>query len=255
MLHYLLMSNQRDLSGRVTLNMPMVWLPLLLTLLTAALVWVCDWNQSLFFILNHLGPISNDVFWASLTLLGDTLVAFTLLGLFARYRPDIVSAVLLAAIIAVFWVHGLKAIFDTPRPLAILGVDEVNVIGQALRRSSFPSGHTTTAFTLAGVILLKKVQPLLALFILGLAILAGLSRAVVGAHWPLDILAGVFGGWLSASLGVWWSQRWNAKPKRWLSLLMWLFFTVCGVTLLITRESGYPQAIGIQMLISLICIG
>ena len=234
---------------------PVVWMPLLLVALLAMLIWLTDTNRLLFQILNQLGPIQGDALWANLTLLGDTLVAFALLSLFVRQRLDIVGALLIAALLATLWVHGLKPMVDNPRPLVMLGNDAVHVIGQALKSHSFPSGHTTTAFTLAGVIILRGVHPLLALSLLILALLAGLSRAVVGAHWPLDILAGIFGGWLSAVLGVWIAQHWALKAGYRLRLLLMLFLAVCALGLLITRDLGYPQAIALQMLIGLAALG
>ncbi|MEN8179581.1 MAG: phosphatase PAP2 family protein [Pseudomonadota bacterium] len=242
-------------STELSWSMPIVWSPMLLIILLSTLVWLTDLNQPLFHLFNHLGPTQGDALWANLTLLGDTLVAFTLLSLFARHRLDIVGALFLAAVFATLWVHGLKPLVDNPRPLVLLGSEGVHVIGQALKHHSFPSGHTTTAFTLVGVIILRGVHPLLAVSLLGLALLAGISRAVVGAHWPLDILAGMLGGWLSAALGVWLAQRWPLKPGLGLRLLLLLFFAVCALSLLITRDLGYPQAIALQMLIGLAALG
>ncbi len=238
-------------SGELSLSMPIVWSPILLILLTSVLVWLGDLNLPLFHLFNQLGAINGHALWAGMTLLGDTLVAFTLLGLFVRYRLDIIGALFIGAVFATLWVHGLKPWVDSPRPLALLGSEGVQVIGQALKHHSFPSGHTTTAFTLVGVIILRGVHPLLAVSLLVLAVLAAVSRSVVGAHWPLDLLAGMLGGWCSAVLGVWLAQYWPLQPGRWLHLLLLLFLAGCALTLLITRDLGYPQAIPLQMLIGL----
>jgi membrane-associated phospholipid phosphatase len=232
-----------------------VWLPLLLPLLLFLLIWLNDWNPPFFFWLNGLCPATSDTAWANITLLGDTLVAFGLLSLLARHRPDIVGTVFVAAVFALLWVHGLKPLLSVARPLAALGIEQMHLIGHALRNSSFPSGHSTTAFLLAGVVVLRGVHPGLALAAFVMAALAAVSRAVVGAHWPLDILAGMFGGWLSAAIGVWLTRGWAFSPSVRLQWLMWLFFAACGVGLLITRGLGYPQGVPLQMLTGMLCLG
>jgi undecaprenyl-diphosphatase len=63
---------------------------------------------------------------------------------------------------------------------------------------SFPSGHTTTAFTIA--LILGHFSPLLWPFALLLATLVGLSRVALGAHFPSDVIAGMVLGCACASV-------------------------------------------------------
>ena len=58
--------------------------------------------------------------------------------------------------------------------------------------ASFPSGHATTAF--AAAVLLTLWYPRWAGVWLGLAVLVGLSRVVLGSHFPSDVLVGALLG-------------------------------------------------------------
>ncbi len=225
-----------------------VWAVPLLCLLGLAALWPEHRDTSLFLALNRLGPLTTDALWAHLTLFGDTLAAIALAGLLGRRHPALLWSLLLAALFTTLWVHGLKALVGAPRPLAVLGPEQVHVIGTHLLRGAFPSGHSATAFTLAGVFALRGGSRGLAASLLLLAVLVAVSRAAVGAHWPTDLLAGALGGWLAAVAGVWLGERWawgtRPTPARGIRTL----YLLCAVALLF-HDTGYPQARAMQWLL------
>lgn len=236
------------------LREPALWAVPLLCLLGFVAIWATGSNETLFRALNRLGPFSSDALWANLTILGDTLVALALAGLLARRRPDILWGLLLAAVFATAWIHTLKPLVQALRPLSVLGPEQVHVIGHALHAGSFPSGHTATVFTLAGVFMLRGVPRGLAWGLLLIAVLAGISRSAVGAHWPLDLLAGAFGGWLAAAIGSWLVERWDWGVRDGPARGIRVFFLLCAVALLGIHDTGYPQAQALQWAIGVAAV-
>ena len=57
---------------------------------------------------------------------------------------------------------------------------------------SFPSGHATTAASIAAIayLFVPKISPIFVLFAIWIAI----TRLGVGAHYPADVIAGLFVG-------------------------------------------------------------
>jgi len=212
-------------------------------------------NQSVFLDLNRIGPATSDWLWANLTVIGDTLVAFALCLPLWRRRPDLVWAFVFVVLLGTLWARGFKLLLDVPRPPAVLG-DAVHVIGQAYRADSFPSGHATAAFAIGGLFVLGLRSLAWSLVVLVIAVLASLSRAVVGVHWPLDILAGAFGGWLCAIVAIAAAQKtltFGAKP--WVQWALGLFLALCAAWLVIGHpRSGYPQADLFQRAIGICCL-
>jgi membrane-associated phospholipid phosphatase len=207
-------------------------------------------NTALFTSINHAAGLLNERFWSAATVIGDTLVAFTLLLFMLRRHPEWVMAVLLAALPAVLLSHGLKEWFASPRPYAVLG-DSVHVIGPYLKAGAFPSGHTTTAFTLAGVLALGVRRQGWLLAALALAALAALSRVAVGAHWPVDLLGGILCGWVSAWIGVTLARRWRLEQRPLVLGGVRLLLIACALTLWFRYASGYPLARGWEQFIAL----
>lgn len=239
--------------SRVDVRHPLVWGIPLLALLAAAAVLASGANRDGFLLLNGIGLRTGDALWAQLTILGDTTVALALCLPLWRRRADLMWALVFGALISTLWVHGIKPVAKVDRPAAVLG-EAVHVIGPVHKRSSFPSGHATTAFAVAGLyaIGLRK-QPVTAL-VLVLASLAALSRCVVGVHWPLDILAGVFGGWLSAVLGLKLGQATaRAGARAWVQWAVGTVLAGCALALILGYNTGYESRV-FQAALGVLCL-
>ena len=218
------------------------------------IIWTVDANRALFVALNHLGPVTNDGLWANITVLGDTVVAFALCLPLWRRRPDLLWAFLFLALLGTLWVHGLKHLFDVSRPPAV--IPDVHIIGPGYQAGSFPSGHATTAFAIAGLMAITARFRTTYVILASGALVVGISRSVVGVHWPLDILAGAFGGWLSAVLAIDLGRRtFSFGSKAWVQWALGIFLAVCAAWLVIGHpRSGYPQADLFQRAIGICCL-
>ena len=76
---------------------------------------------------------------------------------------------------------------------------------------SFPSGHTTSSFAVAGV--LSKYFKRYAFGFLGLASLIGFSRLYLYVHYPTDILAGIGLGLMCSALIIYLFDKENHNIK------------------------------------------
>ena len=155
-------------------------------------------------VLHWMQPVAGDPrgpWWmkeaaADLTSLGGISV----LGLFAiiAFNFQLMQRKRLSALLLVVGLaggvalsEGLKTLFERERPPASFqAVDTLN--------ASFPSGHAllSTVFYLSLGVLLTRAFPQRRMksFVLGaavtIALLIGLTRAYLGAHWASDVLAG-----------------------------------------------------------------
>jgi membrane-associated phospholipid phosphatase len=231
------------------------WLVPAIAAASFCFIWALGLNQQVFGLLNALGPATSDWLWANITVLGDTLVAFALCLPLWRRRPDLLWAFLFLALLGTLWVHGLKHFADVARPPGVLG--DVHIIGPGYKAASFPSGHATTVFAVAGLMAIGAQFRTTYVILVTVALIAALSRSVVGVHWPLDILAGAFGGWLSAVLALELGRRtyWLGS-KAWVQWSLGLFLAACAVFLAFgPNKSGYPQAEVFQRAIGICCLG
>ncbi len=112
-------------------------------------------------------------------------------------------SVLSASIIAQI----LKVVIGRARPIfyEALGMTGFYPFHNDWAFNSMPSGHAVASF--AGLVMLGMLAPRIKPFTWSLAILIGVSRVAIGAHWPTDVILGAFIGMMMADLVKWWLKR------------------------------------------------
>lgn len=232
----------------------LLWGALAAALLGLAL-FVLGGYQAGFLTLNHLAAGWPPGFWEWLTVLGDARLALALSLFFSLRHPRLFWALILAALVAMAFTHGLKPWVSAGRPPAVLPLDSFHLIGPALRKSSFPSGHTVTAAVLLGVGLCFVKGVSARLLLVALAVMVGVSRVAVGVHWPVDVAAGLTGGWLSAWLGLGLSQRWQGAAGNLGVHLVCALLAAGAALMLILTDGGYAGARGLQIVMGCAALG
>ncbi len=219
-----------------------------------AAVYFSGGNKALFLDINHLSTYTGDGLWANLTILGNGTVALALALPLVVRRPAAVLPVILTAVITALAVNGLKDLFHTARPPAVLAADAFHVIGPAYGSRSFPSGHTATAFAFAGVVSLLFARTAVTAVLITAAAAVGLSRVVVGVHWPMDVLGGAAVGWLCAAIAMTLAGHWHAaqRPRVRRSLVIPLY--VAALLLLWPDLTAYRSALILQYVIAAVTL-
>jgi len=174
---------------------------------SVALMQATTDSHALFRLINDAHSTVGDLFFGTVTGLGDGLVISLLCSLLMLFRLRLGIASILAYLISGLIAQILKRLFDMPRPPAVL--DHVHVLGRTLTSHSFPSGHATS----------DGVMVLLAFLIWSrrdwrswsvavLFVLAAIGRIYVGVHFPLDVAVGLVIGTATMWLFWRWSARW-----------------------------------------------
>jgi hypothetical protein len=148
-------------------------------------------------------------------------------------------------------IAGFKQFFSDPRPAGILAQTDFHIVGDILKQYSFPSGHTTTAFAMAGFIMLTFANLPMRIFVLILAVIAGVSRISVGAHWPEDILAGAPLGLMIAYLGSVLSLKPFSQRGNYLAAA---FLALAALVGNLTSPADFPEITTIAW-VRLLCAG
>lgn len=179
--------------------------------------------------------------WQALTLLGDEHLAIGLMLLVARRQPRLLWALCLTALAALVCTQALKHGLATARPPAVLPQGSFQLLGPALHKRAFPSGHTMLAFALAGAALFWLRAWSTRLLLVTLAALVGLSRIALGVHWPVDVLAGAALGALSAGMGMALARRWPLGPRPSVHLGIVLVGSLYPLGLLLGDDRGLDR--------------
>lgn len=195
-------------------------LPALLLIIAAALFWLLEWIGGATYPLD-VAAIRGGVGWrAAHPKLTDILIHYThfgsvyaLLGMTAAAslwlwleRERLRVAFLLSTVIGGrIGIELIKLFVDRPRP----SFDAHPVV---VHSQSFPSGHAgnsmLTFLALALFVTPDRWRPLAVTVAVAASLLMGITRPLLGVHWPSDVLAGwLYGATLSLMAWAFFRQR------------------------------------------------
>ena len=174
------------------------------------------------------------------------MFAFALLVFFFRRKPRLVWAFVFATLLFLIFGHGLKNLLAVARPPAIIPPDRFHLIGPAWKTNSFPSGHSATAFILAGSFFMTVRRFWSRIVLIVLASLVALSRVAVGVHWPLDVAAGALLGWWLVWIGIALAERWRWCAALAARKVLGVFLILASAVLLGFHDTGYTLLLSIQ---------
>jgi len=137
-----------------------------------------------------MSRLGDGVFWYTM-LMGILLVQ----GEAAWWPVLHILATGFSGTIAYKWLKGKTL---RPRPYQVL--QDVWLTGKPLDYFSFPSGHTLHAVVFSCMTL--AYYPTLAILVIPFTFMVGVSRVVLGLHYPSDVIAGAVIGCSMATVSV-----------------------------------------------------
>lgn len=128
-------------------------------------------------------------------------IAYIFIFLAAKDLKKQGKIMILAFILNILLVNILvKNLVARPRPYEVAKFTDLLV--HKLSDNSFPSGHTSYAFTFATIVTLLNKNKALIIFTDILAILMAFSRLYLYVHFPTDVLAGAIFGIIIGILAI-----------------------------------------------------
>lgn len=222
---------------------PWHWAIPFVVLALSAPLWLGLYEPTVFRTLNRWFSVLPDIVWALLSLFGTGWAIYAATAPALWRAPRVVLSWLCAAPLAGLLTRVGKNVADNPRPLEVLGLEGIHVIGEPLFIAAMPSGHAITAFAGATAIYfaLAPAKRLRWLWLFVAALGVACSRVAVGAHWPADVSVGAAIGILSGLTGAWLAghipER-HLRPRSWLMRGVALFGLYC-LYVLWTDQMGF----------------
>ena len=175
--------------------------------LAVAIFLLIHGKQDSFIIINGYYHPTLDIFFQYVTYLGDGLIYIPIALYCALYNRKYLVAVIAAIIICTILTQFLKRVVfaDELRPISL---EAQNIIIRKIegipihREHSFPSGHTSTAFSMAlllAAIMKRKFWCCILPFI---AFMVGYSRVYLSQHFVTDVFAGMTIGIITSYLSL-----------------------------------------------------
>jgi membrane-associated phospholipid phosphatase len=175
-------------------------------------------KRSSFLFFNTIHTPFANTFFTYYTYAGDGIFAILVLLFYffvLRKKQDAV-ALLTAYISSGLMAQLIKNLVFSPRPKTLFQATEYQYFIEGVTHggnSSFPSGHTATAFAMATVLVIISNNKKWQLPLLIAATLEAFSRMYLGQHFLGDVLFGSFLGVVCGLLSMHYTK--NAKALQW----------------------------------------
>ena len=152
-------------------------------------------NDSFFLLLNYDGGRYIDKFFAIITTGGEVIPWVAALLFILIWRKDLIWLLVACFVISTIFVQGIKNILpEQPRPTkAISNLQLIHTVEgvELYKAHSFPSGHTSAAFTVFFIACLAIEKRWIIPIGIIYASLVGYSRIYLAEHFPVDVGGGM----------------------------------------------------------------
>jgi len=168
-----------------------------------------DLNVVLFLaIYNAFNNLAATLFFNAITWAGNIFFwAAVGMALVLKRRKKPAVDLLVAGMLVILIVQGLKWELMVPRPFEVLpGVSSL-IMGPSDADPSFPSGHA--AIAAMGAVVLGSYYPRRRIHLALLVFLIMLSRIYLGMHYPFDVIVGA----LIGSAIAWLTVKWKSDNR------------------------------------------
>jgi len=181
------------------------YIPYLIFIIVLALLLITNEKAELHLLLAGNHNAFGDIFFKYFTEIGGSF-PFIVAGLLLFYKYRATLFIMVSGTFASIFLHSIKRIYNMPRPKTFFAenfpdmvlpmVDGVRVHSW----HSFPSGHSTAAFSFFLCLALMTKNKMLQFLYCITAILTAYSRIYLQQHFTSDVLAGAIIGGLSTTL-------------------------------------------------------
>ena len=159
------------------------------------MIWNLSLQSEIIYGVQSLSSFLPASFWQTVTDYGEINILIGLLLASSYHRGQIwLSSALMAISTSAIITYSLKGWFNFPRPPSLLPLEKLTVIGEVEFYRSFPSGHTNSAMSFCVLIFFLSAHRKWRIAAVITWLTIAISRIIVGAHWPQDIIAGSISG-------------------------------------------------------------
>ena len=164
-------------------------------------------KESFFLLFNKDLGVTADTFFASITKGGEVVPWVVALVLILVWRRDLFGLLLACFMISTLFVQGFKnTLPEEARPTkAITNMEQVHTVQgvELYKVHSFPSGHTSAAFTVFFIACLAIKSRWIVPVGLIYAFLVAYSRIYLAEHFPRDIAGGMLIAVVTIYISLW----------------------------------------------------